>query len=62
VARKYHDDLKKSDVPAVRNVDRELRCQSLLWADGVPGRFDRRGLQQLWLNILLSPVAHLGSD
>lgn len=51
---KYHEDLRKTDVPKVRDVYRDFTAASGLWHDGASDRLDRTGCRQFWLNTLLA--------
>jgi hypothetical protein len=51
---KYHEDLRKSDVPKVRDVYRSFTASSGRWRAGAIDRLDRQGLRQFWLNTLLT--------
>lgn len=51
---KYHEDLRKTDVPKVRDVYKEFTAESGLWHDGASDRLDRAGYRQFWLNTLLA--------
>lgn len=50
---KYHEDLRRSDVPKVRDVYKSFTEASGLWREGAVERLDRPGLRQFWLNTLL---------
>ena len=51
---KYHEDLRKSDVPKVRDVYKSFTAASGLWREGAVEQLDRIGLRQFWLNTLLA--------
>ena len=51
---KYHEDLRKSDVPKVRDVYKSFTADSGLWREGAVEQLDRMGLRQFWLNTLLA--------
>lgn len=51
---KYHEDLRKTDVPKVRDVYRTFTAESGAWRDGASDRLDRAGCRQFWLNTLLA--------
>jgi hypothetical protein len=51
---KYHEDLRKSDVPKVRDVYKLATDESGQWRPGASGRLDIAGQRQFWLNTLLA--------
>ena len=51
---KYHEDLRQSDVPKVRDVYKSFTAKSGLWREGAVEQLDRIGLRQFWLNTLLA--------